>query len=139
MIPGVSSNVAVLIGDGSGQHVGSICFSAFVYVNGNKAVFSNLDLNEILGYISSPYNGVNGIANRNFTNTLEVLGSVFSCFLISGLNVCDRIVQAVFSRLGYFGDIGSGGFVAACEYSNAHCQKQEASNQSFHDKLLLIS
>ena len=135
----MGSYIAVLVGDGSGQDVGGLCLGTFVYVNGNQTVLGNLDLYEILGYVNSPNNGVNGIANGNLTNALVVLGSVFSCLLISGLYVCDRIIQTIFSGLSYFGGIvGSGGFVAACKYSNAHCQKQEASNQSFHDKLLLI-
>ena len=93
MLPAKGNHLAVHRNGGS-QGVGNFLRRGFVHIDGNRAVGVLDHLDVFFGYVYRPYDFIGDAVYRHRANTGEVAGGLLCGFLVEGLDILQRCVQA---------------------------------------------
>ena len=94
-IPGVGSGTALLVGDGSSQGIRSSDLTGFVDVDGDRTIFIDNDLDQILTDVNSPDDSERNAGDTDDTVPVIVHGSRSGLFCV--LVNCAQISHCLFS------------------------------------------
>ena len=138
VVPAVGNAVAGLVSDGSGQNVLNVFLHFLIDVDGYHAIGALDDLNDVVVHIDRPNDFIVHTVNRHIADTGEVLGGLFRNLLVDSLDILKCCLQ-----VGSVNHVNSGCgslFVlsAAGKQAQAHCQKKDPCNYSFHGYLLFV-
>ena len=143
IVPAGGLGVAVAIGAGSSQNIGSILCTFFVHIDGDSAVVIDNDLQQIFTDIGGPDHFVGDTGDTDNAEALEVTGSVGTVIPIDRIQISDnirRVILAGNAFSGNFGDLGGLSGISclttAGQQAQHHGSKQDPGNNLFHSKLL---
>ena len=94
VVPGIGSHIAVFIGNGSSQHVGSCLLALLVDVDSHSTVFIYDDLYQILSNIHRPLDLELDTADTDNAVTVVVYGSFGAVVLIKTFQVVNGVLCA---------------------------------------------
>ena len=143
-IPGSGSCVALLIGNGSCQHIGSVSFALLVDIHSNGCtVLADNDLDLLFRQVGGPYDGKGNTTNADHSHTVVVHRS-FQDFLLLRIE-CLQVLYGILSSDYIFAQccLSFGGgcrcflLVTAGKHSDNHSKQEHPCKYFFHSKLLI--
>ena len=148
MIPRSAGAVACSIGNGSGEHIGSLFRNILVHIDGDHVAFTGYDLYQILSNIHRPNDLIPFRTYHNRGNAGKISGCLQRSLLINGADILDGVLQTVgiHNRLGgCAGGLGGGHgaglivLITARQHRKQHGAHQNPRNILFHSGLLFVN